>query len=103
MAVVGATIVLNATGPTALVTAAVTGSLGYPTVRNAGIRTVVVNTTAAAIYLGGSATGVTGVGTTGTMAKVTTFPITVPLAPNESMYGTVDSGNSNVGILITGG
>jgi hypothetical protein len=112
MAVVGASIIINATGPTAIVAPAstaysvanATGAVAAYTVsRNARWRTCVINCTGAGpVWIGGSATGATGTGATGTMAEVFTFPITVPLGPDEGLYATLNSGNSIVGVIVTG-
>jgi hypothetical protein len=105
VAVTASNVVLNATGPTAIVASAVTGYAGQVIVRSlTNTRTVVLGSTGAAIWIGGSATGATGTGATGTMALVPTFPITLSLGPQEGVYGVVGtSGNSNISVLITGG
>jgi len=105
VAVTASNVVLNATGPTAVVAAAVTGYASQTLSRTlTNTRTVTLGSTGAAIYLGGSATGATGTGATGTMALISTFPITFYLAPQEAIYGVVGtSGQSNISVLITGG
>lgn len=105
MAVVASNVVLNATGPTAVVAAAVTGYANQTIARTlTNTRTVVLGSTGAAIWLGGSATGATGTGATGTMALTPTFPVTFYLGPQEAIYGVVGtSGNMNISVLVTGG